>query len=208
MDVAELTKTRNCIVVRSNQITVASRLIKTIDIVADVGNALDVVQEASVWSWHVSSHLIVEAITSLMIDLQYRIEELEEGALAIASTSILSPRSFAIAFVIEDSVWQAGCLHVHATSQERSDVVVEDLWMASVVHAFEKFADIDHALLEVCQTFHDCCIVLTLHCLHSSEHRVDQWTSTRLHRVGDDQEPRFIVRTSGCMKCNQVAWFC
>lgn len=91
MYIAKLTQTRDCFIVRTDQITVSSRLIQPVDIVADVGNALDIVQKARMGTRHVLSHLVMEAVASVVVDLQYRIEELEQGALSIASPAVLSP---------------------------------------------------------------------------------------------------------------------
>lgn len=207
MCVAKLAQTRDCFIVRTDQITVSSRLIQPVDIVADVGNALDIVQKARMGTRHVPSHLVMEAVASVVVDLQYRIEELEQGALSIASPAVLSPRSFPFAFIIEDPIGQTGRFHIHAPRQKGTNVVVEDLWMTSIIHPLKQFADISHTLFEVRQTFHNGRIILALDRFHGCQHGVNEWSCARFHGIRDDEKPRFIICPRCGMQCDQITRF-
>lgn len=207
MYITKLAQTRDCFIIRTDQITVPSRLVQPVDVVANVGNALDIVQKARMWPRHVSSHLVMETIASVVVDLQYRIEELEQGALSITSSAVLSPRPFSFAFIIKDPIGQTGRFHVHAPRQKGTNMVVEDLWMTSIIHALEQFSNVIHTLFEVRQTFHNGRIILALDCFHGCQHGANEWSRTRFHGIRDDEKPRFIFCPRCGMQCDQITRF-
>ena len=76
--------------------------------------------------------------SGLVVDAEDNVEELNQGALSITSTTVLLPLALTIAFVVEDTSWQTGCSHAFAAGQEWPDFVIEDLGIAVLSHSAEK----------------------------------------------------------------------
>ena len=69
-----------------------------------------------------------------MLDSEHDIKELDQRTLGIASTTVLSPLALSCTFIVENTIWQASYHHVFAAGEKRSDAVVENFWIAFLIH--------------------------------------------------------------------------
>lgn len=83
-----------------------------------------------------------------MLYSEGEIEELDDGTLGIAASAVLAPLSASVTFIVEDAVGQTGYGHVFATGEEGSDLVIEHLGIAVLVHSLEKNGNIIDAVCE------------------------------------------------------------
>lgn len=71
----------------------------------------------------------------MVIDTEDDIKKLNQGALSIASTTILSPLAFSIALIVEDAFWQTSRCHAFAPCQERPDNMIKHLRITMFSHS-------------------------------------------------------------------------
>ena len=139
----------------------AQRAVPTVgfDVFADVGDVGDVFEEAPVRAGHVGAHVVDEVLAGwrrgsfdfafgaavgvllacrAMLDAENDVEELDEGALCVAAAAVLTIGFVTAAVFVDDAVWKTSFGHVFATSQERSDAVVEDVRVAILVHPYKQ----------------------------------------------------------------------
>lgn len=138
------------------------------DVVADVGDAGDVFEEAPMWARHIRAHLQDEVVSfsrggraavaivrwwlgelgllavlpltgGPVLDVQDYVEELDQGALGVGAAAVVVPGLRAGSVVVDDAIGQTGVAHVPAAGEKRADAVVEDVRVAVLVHALEDF---------------------------------------------------------------------
>lgn len=128
---------------------------------ADVGDGFHVFEETAVWAGHVLAHVLDEAVGRGGDGAAVRVggvgssfagrpvfyaeddvEELDDGALGVAAAAELYVGLLAGAIVEHDTVGETSITHVLASGEEGSDTVVEDVWIAALVHALEKSAEL------------------------------------------------------------------
>ena len=71
----------------------------------------------------------------LMLNTEYNIKELNQGALCITSPTILPPLALPITLLVENPIRQPRYCHVLAAREKGADLIVEDIWIAFLVHA-------------------------------------------------------------------------
>lgn len=140
-----------------------------LDEVADVGHGGDVLEEAGVRAGHVAAHVEDEVVRrcwwcggfgsgskrvfgfvrgalrtgGAVLDAEDEIEELDDGALCVATAGVLDIFLGLSSAIVEDNaVGKASISHVLATREEGANAVIEDVWIAVVVHPLEEGAQL------------------------------------------------------------------
>jgi hypothetical protein len=70
-----------------------------------------------------------------MLNTKDDIEELDDRTLCIAPAAELHIGLLASAVIEHNAVRKPSVSHILATSEERSDAVIKDVWIATLVHA-------------------------------------------------------------------------
>lgn len=121
---------------------------------ADVCYGAYVLEETSVGTRHIRAHVVDEvcrrplldcccgcvmrfAASGTMLDSKDQVEELDDGRLSVAATTVLNVGVVLAVCVEHDAVGEAGFVHVLAAGKERANAVVEDVGVAVLVHADE-----------------------------------------------------------------------
>ena len=107
---------------------------------------------------HISAHFVDEVVTRWwwlafafratallsrllaggpVLDAENDVEELDERALRVAATTQLSVLLLVCAVVKQDAVWKASLCHVLSSSEEWANAVVEDVWVAILIHLLQ-----------------------------------------------------------------------
>ncbi|KUI56631.1 hypothetical protein VP1G_10829 [Cytospora mali] len=187
------------------------------DELADVGRGGDVVEEPGVRAWHVLPHLLDEVVSRRrgspavalglgrgrgrirlfacgpVLDAQDDVEELDDGALGVATAAVLAvlPAAGIVDFV-KDAVGQARLGHVLAPCQERPDAVVEDGRVAVLVHALQQRAQVIEALGKGAQAARHSGGVTLARGSDGRQHEGDNRSAAGLDGDGDEVEPRLV----------------
>ena len=83
-----------------------------------------------------------------MGDAEDDVEELDEGTLRVGAAAVLAVFFCAGAVFVDDAVWEACVGHVLRSGEKGADAVVEDVWVAVLVHPIEECAELVEALGE------------------------------------------------------------
>jgi hypothetical protein len=114
------------------------------------------------------------------------IEELNQRALSITSTSVLSPGALAIPFIIEDAPRQ---MIVQASCYKWSDLVIEYLGITPFVHSLEETSDLAQTFDEELQAGNHHFRVVDINRLKRRQHCRYDRSCPGLHCVRDHEKP-------------------
>jgi hypothetical protein len=132
-------------------------------------------EEPTMRAWHVLSHFMDEVMACFghrtiltssigiiasgtrwaMFHAQHDVKELDNRALCVASTAVLSVILFSTSIVVEQTFGESSILHVPAASKEWPDPVVKDMRITVLVHSMKKSTDLIQDLREVLKTLND-----------------------------------------------------
>jgi hypothetical protein len=127
-----------------------------------------------------------------MVDREEDVKHLNQRALSITSTAVLSPMALAIPFVVEDSLRKTDRSHSLGPCTKGSDVVVEYLGVTSFMHALEKFSDVSNPRRYGLELTQDSVKLLRGQGLIAAEHGWYQRRPLGLDSSGHHVEPLFI----------------
>lgn len=183
-----------------------------LDVFADVGHMVDVLQELGMGAGHVLAHFLDEAVSrdpasafrrvalllarGTVLDSEGNVVKLKQAALRIASSGVLAIRRVGRAVVVKNTLWQSGVGHVLASSEKRPDAVEEDVGVASLVDSLQQVVQISQDLgkgLQVpCYGYR-----VTASCGRKGlEHERHDGRATSLNGDRNEVEPR-LVDSSG-----------
>lgn len=74
--------------------------------------------------------------------------------------------------------------------------MIEDLWIAALIHAFKQLADVDYTLAKVAQVLDDKDRIVSIDCFDRCQHSLDDGPSSCFHGIRDNEEPGLIIGAS------------
>ena len=84
-----------------------------------------------------------------MFNAQYDVEKLDQTTLRIASAAVHPPLSLPIPFVIKYALWQPSSTHILTPGKEWSDLIIENIRIAVLMHTLQYAANFTNAASEV-----------------------------------------------------------
>ena len=130
----------------------------------------------------------------------------DKGALRIASTTILTPLSFAVAFIIENTFWKPGHRHVLAPRQVRPDFLIENVRRTPFSHPSQYSTHFSNAVSEFDKSCQYKMRVLRPHSSHCIHHHRDHLCSMCLDCNRNQIEPFLILSTGESMQSLEILY--
>lgn len=124
-----------------------------------------------------------------MFDAKGEVEELDDGGLRVAAAAVLYVLVVWTTCVEDDAVGKTCFAHVFAACQEGSDAVVEDVWVAILVHAHQHGGKFVEAFGEGAQTFGHSVLVPATCGLDGVQHEWDDGGTAGFDGHRDKVEP-------------------
>ena len=153
---------------------------------------------------HVRPNLAVEAwhavVPGSMLDAEDDVEELDQGTLAVAAASELTPLATTVAFVVKDAPGQACCGHIFAAGKVGADVVIENPGVALLVHAVEKRSELVDTFGHDAEGMYKSGVALLLDGFNCPYHDGNDVGSFGFYCDRNHVEPRLIFRAGKGMQ--------
>lgn len=139
-----------------------------------------------------------------MLNTKNNVKELDERALGVTPTTVLSPLSLPIALIIEHSIRKARQDHILTSRQEGSDLIIKDLGRTMLIHPIQNNRNLFDVQSKCLKRSGDDSRIVRPHSVHGFHHRWDNLCAVGLDGDRDEVEPFFVFRSGECVETSEV----